>query len=171
MERHFIRTFALDAHGDQRYGQHTYIYHLDRVVEVLERHGYPSSMVLDLDQRPDRLIAAGYLHDVLEDTEVDYATLTRAFGSAVADLVLAVTNTPGTRRQRKEATYARISSHPDGPELKLADRIANVEESIRTGSSLLKMYRREWPEFEQRLRPVGGSPELWNVLSGLLGAR
>ena len=40
-------------------------------------------------------MAAAWLHDTLEDTEVQYEDLVSDFGREAADIVFAVTNEPG----------------------------------------------------------------------------
>jgi (p)ppGpp synthase/HD superfamily hydrolase len=51
------------------------------------------------------IVAVGYLHDTLEDTDTNYVDLGRRFGSMIADLVLEVTDVSrpniGNRAVRK----------------------------------------------------------------------
>ena len=57
---------------------------------------------------PDEVVAAGVLHDVLEDTEVTRADLERRFGERVADLVAAVSEDPSIEdRGRAQGGAAR----------------------------------------------------------------
>lgn len=51
------RTFAIEAHGEQRYGDQPYSVHLDAVAGLLEPYGADAQMI-------------GYLHDVVEDTAI-----------------------------------------------------------------------------------------------------
>jgi (p)ppGpp synthase/HD superfamily hydrolase len=44
---------------------------------------------------PDRVVAAGVLHDVIEDTDVGFEELEQQFGVEVASLVRAVSEPPG----------------------------------------------------------------------------
>ena len=53
------------------------------VASLLEREGYP-----------DHVVAAAVLHDVLEDTDTQRSELTERFGTAVSDLVAAVSDDP-----------------------------------------------------------------------------
>ena len=55
------RAFALAAHGDQMYGARPYSFHLDAVVRLLSPYGIEAQVI-------------GYLHDVVEDTEVSEPT-------------------------------------------------------------------------------------------------
>ena len=56
-----------------------YVSHIAGVVSVLARHGFD-----------DEVLAAGALHDVVEDCGVSHAEVARLFGARVADLVSAV---------------------------------------------------------------------------------
>lgn len=145
------KAFAAEAHAWQKYGDAPYTVHTESVAEILIEFFAKS--------RPDRLIvqeliAAAYLHDVLEDTEVTRDELVVAFGEAVTLLVDAVTDGPGqTRKDRKERPYTLIPMVRWSLFIKLADRIANVESAKATGKEdLLRMYREEHPEFQKRLK-------------------
>lgn len=136
----FVRGVALAAHSGQMYGDKPYIYHLDKVVGVLRRAGFDH---LDV-------IAAGILHDVLEDTDVNAETLREFLPEHVVKAIEFCTEGPG-----KKATYARMRAVVEspscdmiGPAVKLAVRVANLQESIQTGNEgLLRMYRKEHADF------------------------
>jgi (p)ppGpp synthase/HD superfamily hydrolase len=59
----------------------------------------------------DEVVAAGVLHDVLEDTDADHGELEARFGSRVADLVEAVTDDPSIedRAERKAALRRKVA--------------------------------------------------------------
>lgn len=135
-----VRAFAIQAHGDQKYGGQPYIVHPDEVVSVLRE------FVPDADRH---MLAAGYLHDVGEDTDVTVPQITARFGFPVGTLVYYVTDEPGeNRRERKLATYPKIAQTERGVILKLADRLANVRACLREGRmDLFGMYRKEHPDF------------------------
>lgn len=151
--------FALKMHGDQKYGNKPYAYHLRAVVEVLRRFGHEDPT----------LIAAAWLHDVLEDTDVTSEELSREFGSAVVDCVERVTTEPGeSRKERFRATYPKIRASAHALTVKLADRIANVEASKTDSADLLAMYKKEYQGFRSALRTPGELEEMWQHLDGLL---
>ena len=52
-------------------------------------HPFAVGMLLQKEKCSDEVIAAGILHDTLEDTETTFKDLTEAFGVHVANLVLA----------------------------------------------------------------------------------
>jgi len=158
------RAYALDAHGDQRYGVQPYSVHLDAVVaQILRFHG---------DDVEEELLVAGYLHDVLEDTPVTADQLRDRFGSRVTELVHAVTKEPGvTLRERDQITWQKIVETEAAVRLKLADRIANVEACWTTRSKKLFKYKAEYPRFRGALYTDarGTEAEMWVALDELLG--
>lgn len=129
------RAFALAMHGDQLYGTRPYIEHLDRVAELARENGGCAW-----------LIAAAYLHDILEDTKCTLERLAMLFGVRIAGWVYAVTGTGATRAERQQSIVMRLQYTPGARLLKLCDRVANVEQCIATGNAkLLAMYRKEAP--------------------------
>jgi (p)ppGpp synthase/HD superfamily hydrolase len=127
------------------YGDKPYTYHLEQVANCLTKH-FPARARCET-------LAAAWLHDTLEDTETSEQELQAAFGEEVAHLVSLLKDKPGANRAaRHAATYPLRAAHPDARAVKIADRIANTEESLRTRSSLLSMYRRELQRFCDYMR-------------------
>ena len=167
------RELARQAHGDQMYGGEPYIKHLDDVVAILREYG-----VNDEDT-----IAAGYLHDTLEDTPLGFGEMARLFGLQVAGMVELVTDVHGpNRKTRKQFTLAKIKRHVRdhlGGErgygdwvkgaalVKLADRIANVRASRATNQRLWLMYRKEQSSFREALFVEGWADTMWAELDRL----
>ena len=154
------REWAVLAHGTQRYGKKPYAYHLDRVVLNLARFGH-----LEED-----LLIAGFLHDAVEDTGRTVAAVRRAFGDRAAELVDAVTDGDGANRgERKARPYRLIPTVPGALLLKLADRLANVEDGVKEEQDrLLRMYRREHPDFEEKLRGPREAEPMFEAISVVL---
>lgn len=80
---------------------------------------------------PDPVVAAGVLHDVIEDTEARYEELERAFGPEVARLVCAVTEPPGggsyaERKARLRSSVAEAAT--DAVAVFAADKVAKARE-------------------------------------------
>jgi (p)ppGpp synthase/HD superfamily hydrolase len=150
------RGFAIWAHGlnNQRYGTHPYQVHLDDVANILREEGFRDDSCM---------LAAAYLHDVLEDTAVPQGVLHELFGDEIFGIVLAVTNVPGPNRaSRHKFTYRVIRDKGTrAMALKLADRIANVEHSRTYRSKHLHMYLNEHPEFRKALYLEGEHEHLW----------
>ena len=88
------RSYAIQMHGDQKYGVHPYVHHLDAVVALLRPYGEQAQVV-------------GFLHDVVEDTDATVADIAERFGTLVAGCVALLSDAPGAnRKERKARTYA-----------------------------------------------------------------
>jgi (p)ppGpp synthase/HD superfamily hydrolase len=74
---------------------------------------------------PPKVVQAGLLHDVLEDTDVSPGELRERFGPEVTELVEAVTEDPSisNHRKRKEALRERVlAAGPAAARIALADK-------------------------------------------------
>jgi len=154
------RAFATAAHGDQKYGPHPYAVHLEEVAKVADRYWLPRY-----------IRAAAWLHDTLEDTPTTYEDLVREFDKTIADVVRAVTDEPGKNRREHAATYPKTRSSSAAVALKLCDRIANVENTIKNDNDgLFSMYQKEHREFRAALFRKSEFDAMWSVLDSLLSA-
>ena len=162
------REFAILAHGDQLYGKSPYITHLDDVATLLHIHQHREA------------VAAGYLHDILEDTSVGREELEQKFSADLTAIVAFCTDEHGrNRKERKKATYKRMRQQigsnyhwlPVALATKVADRLANVEASVEDSPDRLKMYRDEFVEFRDVLFRPGTCDSMWEELDRLLGPK
>jgi len=133
---------AISLHGTQTYDKHPYYYHLEQVVDVLKEFEFTE----------DKYIISGYLHDVMEDTAISYNDIKNQFGEEIAEIVYAVTDELGrNRKERKAKTYPKIKANEDAIIVKLADRIANVRNSLKHKPEMAKMYAKEFEGFKEAL--------------------
>lgn len=124
---------AEKAHNNQTYDIYPYIYHIRQVVKIAEELGFDESIVV-----------ACALHDTLEDTELSFNDLKKAFGEEVAEIVYCVTDELGrNRNERKAKTYPKIQGNWKATIVKICDRIANVNQSKEYNKRLFEMYRKE----------------------------
>ncbi|MBI2688068.1 MAG: HD domain-containing protein [Acidobacteria bacterium] len=112
--------FAARAHCRHRrkdVDQTPYINHLAHVAHLLAEAGCDAN-----------LIAAGYLHDTIEDVRVSYETLVENFGEDIAGLVRDVTDDKSQRWQRRKQAQIEhaTAASPRVAALKLADKISNL---------------------------------------------
>lgn len=162
------KWFAELAHQGQTYNEDVpYSFHLQKVVEVLQRFGITDPV----------MVTAAYNHDVIEDSNRSYNDIKKRFGEEVAELVYAVTSELGRNRvERNKKTYPKIKGFRNAVILKLADRIANVEYGMATEGKN-EMYAKEFSSFEQGIREEDREVEsdverrMWNCLSTILGGR
>lgn len=153
--------FAVDAHGDQKYGDQPYEVHLKAVAEIAAPYGDDAQVI-------------AYLHDVAEDTATTLDTIRQHFGDAIASHVALLTDEPGiNRKERKAKTNAKLKAVEEDHQLalvvKAADRLANLRASANSSdSSKLQMYRREHDAFREAAFRPGLCDELWNEMDRIL---
>lgn len=104
----------------------------------------------------DCVIAAAYLHDIVEDTPITIEIVHQLFGHVVSDLVQLLTDKPGVnRKERQLQTYSAIATSARATLIKLADRLDNIERSLPMGQDpsekKLQMYINEYALFKKAL--------------------
>ena len=133
--------FAAAAHAavgqKRKYTGEPYIVHPAQVALITAR----------LKGTPE-MVAAAWLHDVVEDTQVDFDLITYMFGDKVSALVMWLTDvsTPedGNRATRKAMDRAHIAKAPrDAQLVKLADLISNTESITKHDPDFAKIYLKE----------------------------
>jgi len=117
------RVFATAAHAAvsqlRKYTHEPYIVHPTEVVSIVRTVPHTPAM-----------LAAGWLHDVVEDTGVPIETIRTEFGEEVAELVGWLTDVSrpeqGNRSVRKAIDRAHTAMAPAAAQtVKLADLISN----------------------------------------------
>lgn len=129
------RDFAIRAHGAQMYGEYPYIVHLDETVDILMRM-----------QSDSQTLAAGYVHDVVEDGCATNKDLEIEFGANIASVVDACTGYGLTRKLRVQDKASKIRKNRDAARVTLADRYVNMRRCVQEGK--LSMGRRYADELE-----------------------
>lgn len=116
------KIFATIAHEGQKRKSEPdkpMIIHPIAVAEILESYGYD-----------DNVIAAGYLHDVVEDTKFTIEDIKNSFGEDIANLVYYASepNKSLSWEERKKHTINEIKNMPLRNKLIVcADKINNIE--------------------------------------------
>lgn len=115
------RQYAVEAHeGQYRADGVPYSTHPEAVVGILREHG-----IFD-----EEVLAAAYLHDVLEDTAITTDELAREFGGEIARLVEELTNplASGASFEEKNESLREMARRMSGRAklVKIADRIHNL---------------------------------------------
>lgn len=118
---HRAARLAAKAHKGQvrKFGKGPYIYHPMRV----------AGLVTLLEDSDDHMVAAAWLHDVLEDTDIPFEQLEQDFG-VVALMVRALTDAQSKdllRSERKAAQWAKMATAPHAVKvIKCCDRLDNL---------------------------------------------
>jgi len=139
-----------------RFAEQAYRTRLRRRGRVID-HPVAVARLLAADGQPPRVVVAGLLHDVLEDTDVTAGELDAELGDEIAGLVLALTQDASIKKyqRRKAALRAQIlDAGPDAAAISLADKAAKLMESdSRPPERKLDHYRATLSEIEQRRGP------------------
>ncbi len=158
------RAWCFAAHGNQKYAKvYPYSVHLDAAVAVARRFGISNIFIL--------LAILG--HDVVEDTKKKIWHLWLAgFPLRSCLMIWFVTDKPGsTREQRKARTLPWIALNRGAIIVKLCDRIANVEFSIRNQEAKFNRHVAEYAFFRACLYDPSHlqARKMWQHLDALLG--
>ena len=135
------RTFAVAAHAAaaqlRKYTNEPYIVHPREVAQIVGTvpHSY-------------EMLAAAWLHDVVEDTGVTIEVIREEFGTDVAELVGWLTDVSrpeqGNRATRKAIDRAHTAMAPkDAQTIKLADIISNCTSIKEHDAEFAKVYFEE----------------------------
>lgn len=150
-------------HRRQNYGRELYLSHLFDVTSVLSEFGHRSNL----------LLAAGWLHDIIEDTSVNYHTVADVAGAEVAEIVYAVTDELGrNRKERKARSLPKLIKNDNAILVKLSDRIANARDAYVNRRELFEMYRAGYNDFKTAIYYENTrSAAMWLTLDRLLGGK
>jgi (p)ppGpp synthase/HD superfamily hydrolase len=132
--------FAAARHGGQEReaDRAPFILHPLEVAHLLHGRGLP-----------DEVVAAGVLHDTVEDAQVTVEELRVHFGERIAALVGAVTEPAreGPYRKRKAALRAAVeAAEDDAVAIYAADKVAKVRElrmALAAGDGAMSAEKRE----------------------------
>jgi guanosine-3',5'-bis(diphosphate) 3'-pyrophosphohydrolase len=135
------RLFATAAHAAvgqlRKYTHEPYIVHPAEVVSILKTRPHDPEMV-----------AAAWLHDVVEDTGVSIEVIRAEFGSKVSDLVGWLTDVSrpeqGNRATRKAIDRAHTAAAPaEAQTIKLCDLISNTRSIVEHDEKFARVYLAE----------------------------
>ena len=114
-----------------------YVSHLAGVAAILSRHGFD-----------EEVVAAGALHDSMEDAKISYAELVARFGERVATLVQHVSEPDKSLswEERKAAYLEHFRVKPwDAQAITLADKIDN----FRSIALCARLHGDPWAMFKR----------------------
>lgn len=158
------KDFATHYHGiiDQRrkYTNEPYIVHPAAVVEIVRTVPHTKEM-----------LAAAWLHDVVEDTPATIEEVRNTFGREVAALVEMLTDVSchadGNRAKRKAIDLAHTAkASPEAKTIKLADLIDNTRSIVGRDQNFARVYLKEKERLLEVLKE--GDATLWAQAHALL---
>jgi len=122
-----VLEYAINAHGNQKYGNEPYLYHLEGVrknlITILDNYKFFKDF--DTDKIPI-LEQVAILHDTIEDTNITFEDIEEEFGHEIAQLVLTLTHSP--HENYSDYIY-RIRQDFYASFVKIADLSFNIEQS------------------------------------------
>jgi len=158
-----VKDYVEKKHGNQKYGEHSYMYHINNVKKVCDKFINKYNWT----KKEKRIIEISVLcHDLLEDTDLEYRDIYTRFGKGVANTVYNLTGVGKNRRERNLHAYNKIKDDKISTFVKLCDRISNTEESLKNKNKY-RMYKIEYPMFRRYLRRLGEFEEMWEYLGKL----
>ena len=153
------QVFATAAHFAvkqvRKYTGEPYIVHPAEVVSILHQYG------ATLEQ-----LAAGWLHDTVEDTGVTQGVILHEFGPIVGEYVFWLTDqtkpADGNRATRKKMDADRLAlAPPEVQSIKYADLISNTKSIVAHDPGFAKTYL---PEKAYLLSVMNkGNPHLYQL--------
>ena len=133
-------SFAREKHNRmmQSDGITPYFYHLQGVVNRLKNIGISDEEVL----------AAAWLHDIIEYTDTTFDEIDSRFGSRIAVLVLSLSKDKNLPKEQREKQYVKqlIESPLESKLIKLCDISSNLKDlksAPWSRTKKIKMIRRE----------------------------
>ena len=163
--------FAAKAHrGQVRDGENPLPY-VTHPIDVLTNLRYTGEVT------DPAMLCAAALHDVVEESQVPFSEIEKQFGSRVCELVTELTRyepTPDeTAGMTKNEIWALRSQllldeiakmSPDAQAVKLADRLSNLNEAVRSKQGKkLKRYNEQTAKI-LKIIPKKSNPGLWSAV-------
>lgn len=155
--------FASDAHCEQK-RKYTHEPYINHPIEV--------AAIVCAVTGDEEMIAAAYLHDVVEDCGVKLSEIEEKFGPEVAKLVEELTDVSkpedGNRQKRKELDRLHLAkASPRAKTIKLADLISNTRSIKEHDPDFAKIYLAE----KEKLLAVltEGDRSLYKIALSYLG--
>lgn len=172
---HRALKFASKKHKKQDRDGAVPLPYLTHVVDVVNKLRYLGGVT------DEEILAAGFLHDVLEETDATEAELREKFGDGVTGLVTELTREEpaaevasllppeelyALRSQLLLDGIARMS--PDAMIVKLADRLSNLEGARATRTEeKLKLYEEQSRKILEII-PRDVCPALWDRVQAMV---
>jgi (p)ppGpp synthase/HD superfamily hydrolase len=159
------RYFCIAAHSAtgqvRKYTGEPYFEHPMQVAQILKVH---------VPTVTDEMLAAAFLHDVVEDTEVPLSLIVTMFGPIVGAYVEQLTDVSrpedGNRARRKAIDREHTAkASPEAKTIKLADLISNTRSIVARDPDFAVTYLAEKRQLLQVL--TEGDPVLYRIATDL----
>ena len=159
------REYATLQHfkTNHKYDGQPYDVHLQMVYDFACKYVH----LLPDNKTISEVLAACWVHDVIEDCRQTYNDVKNVLGEKVADIAYALTNEKGkTRKERaNDKYYEGIRNTPFATYVKICDRLANATYSKQSGSKMVEAYKKENEDFKKQLWSLAYQ-EMFDDLAG-----
>lgn len=159
------REYATLQHfkTNHKYDGQPYDVHLQMVYDFACKYIH----LLPGNKTISEVLAACWVHDVIEDCRQTYNDVKKVLGERVADIAYALTNEKGkTRKERaNNKYYGGIRNTPFAAYVKICDRLANATYSKQSDSKMIGAYRKENEDFKKQLWSLAYQ-EMFDDLAG-----
>ena len=145
------KEYAIRKHMEtnHEYDGKVYETHLQMVYDFACKytHLLPSDII-------DDVLSAAWTHDIIEDCRETYNDVKNNLNENIAEITYALTNEKGKTRSERanENYYHGLRMISGATYLKVCDRMANVQYSKSTNSSMFDRYKKENESFDLNLR-------------------
>lgn len=144
------KEYAISKHREtnHKYDGEPYEVHLQMVYDYACKY-----IRLLPPEKADVVLAAAWVHDIIEDCRQTYNDVKNVLGEEVADIAYALTNEKGKNRKERanDKYYEGIRNTPFADYAKICDRLANVYRSKHNNGNMLNGYRKEHDGFKKQL--------------------
>jgi len=162
-----IRKHAILAHKavNHLYDGESYEVHLS----LAESFGLRFSHLIPENDLND-VIGGIWEHDSIEDCGLTFNDVKKATNERIAELAYACTNEKGRNRAERASDkyYEGIRNTKYATFVKLCDRLANVEYSLKKGNRMIDLYRKEHEHFKKMLYVPGEYEPMWELLDMII---
>lgn len=152
------RNYAIKFHGDQKFGNYPYVFHLDMVHEIAVKFNLGELYEI-----------AAYLHDLIEDTAVTKQDLKNNFGQEAAEIVFCVSGFGENRKEKQKDIYEKLQYNIQAINLKMCDRLANLIASKINKPKLFETYVKEYDSLNLDYIFAQGDKNLYLAIKIALG--
>lgn len=138
--------FAAEKHISQRRKGCDFVPYINHPIKV-------AHLLYQAGETSTELLSAALLHDVLEDTCTTEAELRDIFGDKITSLVLEVTDDMSlTYDDRKRFQIKKAPAlTPDAKKIKIADKIANIQDIITFPMAWSHRRKRQYFEWAEKV--------------------
>lgn len=148
---------------NHKYGELPYYVHLQDAARFAKKY-----INLIPEEYRDDVMTAVWGHDLIEDPTLSYSDVVKVLGRGPADMIYSVSNEKGKTRDERanDKYYAGIAENHLNIFVKLCDRLANMTNGKKEGSSMYKRYMKEMTHFKEKLYN-GMYQEMWDELENI----